>query len=386
MGQFKPLVQRFKLNPDESKLLKAAIKEMTHWEDLALLLLTGWLCVPAVHMSYDQVMAKRYNKQQKELQQQEHQSQSQPIKPFRKSLAYLVARALQQISRIAIVVYCFDLIKMVCIFLRVNMLYFNHIPHAFAQAAYTWWIARQCAALKKHALRRYVSMHPETFGRMQIVNRLADSVVYASAIFFILNILQLETGIAMQSILAFGSVGTLAFGLASQGITTQILNGLMVASSDRIYEGDAVQLSSGLSGVIVKLGWLETVLRGDDEIIVTIPNTELVKQRVSNLSRVRYCQVKQVLRFRYKDADKLPDLMETIKREIILACPLLVTDGSRPFRVHWTDYCPDHLQVTVNTHFQIKPVGDDYWNNRMKVLQAIHAAAKEHGVEFAEPM
>jgi small-conductance mechanosensitive channel len=365
MGQIKPLLQRFALTSDERLHLRQAMKEITHWEDLALLALTGWMCVPAVQMTYEKIKSHK--------------------KPFRKSLTYILARGLQQISRIALLVYCFDIIKMVCLFLHLDgMVRMHHAPHAFAQSAYTWWLAHQCSALKKHALRQYVSQHPDTFGRMQIVNRLVDAVIYAGTLLIVFSILQLEMGVAVQSFLALGSVGTLAVGLASQGITTQVLNGLMVASSDRIYEGDAVQLSNGMSGTIVKLGWLETILRGADEVIVSIPNTELVKQRVSNLSRVRYCQVKQILRFKYKEASKLPALVASIKQEIALACPQLVTDGSRPFRVHWTDYEDDYLQVIVDTHFQIKPVGDDYWNNRMRVMQAIYAAVKKHDAEFAE--
>jgi len=203
-------------------------------------------------------------------------------------------------------------------------------------------------------------------------------------LFFILNILKLEMGVAFSGILAFGSVGTLAFGLASKDLTTNILNGLMLSASDRIYEGDSVKFGDGHSGTIISLGWLETVLRGSDEVMVSIPNGNLLKQQVSNLSRVRFCQVKQTLRFKYKDADKLPVLLEAIKEEIRLACPTLITDGTRPFRVHWTEFADDHLTVVVDTHFRLKPIGTDYWDNRQRVLQAIDRAVKKVGLTFAD--
>ena len=38
--------------------------------------------------------------------------------------------------------------------------------------------------------------------------------------------------------------------------------------------------------------------------------------------------VKQELRFKYKDADKLPQLVEDIKEEIKKACPDAITDGT----------------------------------------------------------
>jgi small-conductance mechanosensitive channel len=197
-----------------------------------------------------------------------------------------------------------------------------------------------------------------------------------------LNILKVEMGVAMSGVLAFGSVGTLALGLASKDLMTNILTGLMLSASDQIYEGDSVRFANGNGGSIVKLGWFETVLRGSDEVMVSIPNGDLIKQQVSNLSRVRFCQVKQTLRFKYKDADNLPTLLEAIKQEIRLACPALITDGSRPFRVYWTDYEVEYLSVMIDTHFRLKPVGDEYWDNRQRVLQAIDKAVKKVGVSF----
>lgn len=57
---------------------------------------------------------------------------------------------------------------------------------------------------------------------------------------------------------------------------------------------------------------------------------------------------------------------------------------SRPFRVSWTDFNQDHLQVTVNTHFNLAPLGDAYWNTRQAVLMAIARAVKKHGIQLAQ--
>ena len=155
-----------------------------------------------------------------------------------------------------------------------------------------------------------------------------------------------------------------------------------MASSDRIYEGDIVRFGKEQVGTIVKLGWLETVLRGPDSVLVSIPNTSLVNQPVSNLSRIKYSQVRQTLRFNYKDRDVLPRVMQSIKEEVESSCPDLVTNGSRPCRAHWTDFGPGHLEAVVDFHFRIKPVGDKYWDNRQRVLQAIDRAVARHGVEL----
>jgi hypothetical protein len=118
--------------------------------------------------------------------------------------------------------------------------------------------------------------------------------------------------------------------------------------------------------------------------MVNIPNTLLANQKISNLSRVVRSQIKQTLRFHYADADEIPALLETIKFEIQASCPKLITDGSRPFRVYWTDYKEDHLEVMVDTHHYTPILGDDYYETRQAVLLAIHRAVKQHNLQFAE--
>jgi hypothetical protein len=117
---------------------------------------------------------------------------------------------------------------------------------------------------------------------------------------------------------------------------------------------------------------------------VSIPNTDLLKERVSNLSRVRFSQVKQILRLRYEDVEKIPALIEQIKKEIQRACPYVVVDGSRPFRVHWTSMNHDHCEITIDTRHHIKPVGDAYYDNRQNLLTAIYAALKRHNCKLVD--
>jgi hypothetical protein len=36
----------------------------------------------------------------------------------------------------------------------------------------------------------------------------------------------------------------------------------------------------------------------------------------------------------------------------------------------------------VDTHFNVKPIGTEYWNNRQKVMEAIYRAAENNQVQF----
>jgi small-conductance mechanosensitive channel len=152
----------------------------------------------------------------------------------------------------------------------------------------------------------------------------------------------------VRGVFAFGSVGTLAFTFASQGLLTQFMSGVFLILSNKMYVGDFVRFGDSTSGVVTKLGWMETTLRQGDNTVLNVPNAALASQKVSNVSRIRQCQVQQTLRLDYNDVDKIPQLIESIRHEIEKACPKLITNGTRPFRVYWTEFNEDHLEIMVN--------------------------------------
>lgn len=94
--------------------------------------------------------------------------------------------------------------------------------------------------------------------------------------------------------------------------------------------------------------------------------------------------MKQKLRFKYDDDsfEKLPELLDDIRNEIAATCPTLIKDGSRPLRLHMTNFMGDHIEVVIDTHYRIKPVGSAYWDNRQQVLMAIGRAVKRSNLEF----
>jgi small-conductance mechanosensitive channel len=120
-------------------------------------------------------------------------------------------------------------------------------------------------------------------------------------------------------------------------------------------------------------------LKGNDEIVVKVPNTLLDNQKVFNLSKGNTSQVMQKVYFSYNDIDKIPFLVSEIKAEIQASCSKLIP---HPFRVHWSEYAENYLVVTVDARFDIKPTGDAYHDNKQKVLEAVARATKRCNVKF----
>lgn len=361
-GQITPVLQKFRLSPENLRAIWSSMTTVAKFADVGFLLVVGYLMVPSVRYPYDYI--------------------SNNPDGFRSTKSYHVIETLSQMARLALVVYLVDMFKIFLVGLGFNIPRGERVTHAFAYVTYTVWVCRRVSVFKRYMLCRITG---ESEGRLQVVNRLCDAGLYALTAFIILDILDVEMGLALKSMAAFGSLGTLTFTLASQGIAKQLLHGILLSASDRIYEGDSIMLGkSNFSGTVAKLGWVETVLRGSDETMLTISNADLVAEKVSNLSRVHQSRVKQVLRFHYDDVEKLPTLFDSIKREIRRAAPSVITDGSRPFRCFWTNFEKDHLEVTVEAYFRVKPIGDEYWENKQRVLQAINKAVKMNDMKFVK--
>lgn len=200
-----------------------------------------------------------------------------------------------------------------------------------------------------------------------------------------IDILKIKVGKGLSSIFALGGAGTFVITLASQDLAKRVLNGLSLAGSDAFYVGDSIMLGDGTSGIVRKMGWLSTEIQGFDELVTTIPNTQLSDVRISNKSRMKFSRVKQNLHFRYLDLDKIPGLVDEIKGEIAKSCPKVVTDGSHTFRVRFVDYAADHVVVLVDCRLRNPPSGEKYYEARQGVLEAIARAVKRKGVQFSLP-
>ena len=120
-----------------------------------------------------------------------------------------------------------------------------------------------------------------------------------------------------------------------------------------------------------------------DNIITRIPNSQLTKARISNLSRCPRSRLRQYIRLKYSDLPIIPKVLDDIKQEIIIACPKVISDGSKSFHTVISSFEADHIQIMVLAHFDIQPVTAEYIRNRHEVLLAISRAMQRHSIEFA---
>jgi small-conductance mechanosensitive channel len=357
-GKLMPALKKLFRSSINWQSLGAAIVSVTDWQDICLLLLLG----------FGTPLFRRL------LPQQQH----------RQLRRFGITQVVSDVSKVGLSVYVVDIAMVVASHLGFTFPRLWKVSALYTKIAYSAWVLREFLLYKCMLLCRFYNVKQSDMGRIEILNRLINGASVFIFGLLLIDWLSLELGYAIKSIFGLASVFSVAFTLASKDILSNLLAGFWLQGSGKALPGDSVSFGDGTSGGLVNMGWLETSLRDGEGVIVKIPNAKLADQKMSNLSQVKKSAVKQTLRFHYSDADKMPELIAAIRQEIMTSCKKLVLDGSRPFRVHFTNYKEDHLEVTVVTHHDVSPVSGEYHDNRQDVLLAINRAVIKSDVEFAQ--
>lgn len=248
----------------------------------------------------------------------------------------------------------------------------------------TAWLTLTASKAKKSFLKNAIS--GTRLGRVALYDTMLDFLLIILATAIVLHDLNVDYGMRLQSIFAAGSLGAITFSLASRDLAENIVGGIVLQAWDAFNEGDDIKLGDGSEGTVLCIGLVETELCGYDNIVTMIPNSQLTKQRVSNMSRMTRSRFKQVLRFQYADINKVPAILNDMLEEIRSTCsPSLITDGSKPFQAVLTKYEPDHIEAEVTCHFSVPPGSADFVTLRQSVLLAIAEAMQINNAEFALP-
>jgi small-conductance mechanosensitive channel len=352
--------------------------------DIAFLVVVSFLTVPIARFIHGYWFADHYKTKEADDTKQEN---DHVVDPFKQTYTFHAAESLSQIAMIAMIVYIIDLFVIVVYLQGIEFALAENIDFGTmaSRILYTTWFGFRCMRFKRYLLGRVVNKSPEKLGKALVYDRFLDWIIYAILAFSIMDTLNIQVGAGLKSVFALSGVGTLVLSLASKDMASLFVSGVALSTSEKFRTGDLIKLGDNTTGVVQRMGLLFTEVRGGDEIITKIPNTQLANQRVSNLSRMSKCAVKQTLRFPYSSLSKLPQVLESIKEEIQASCPELIADGSRPFRANMNSFKEDHIEVEVDSRFDLPPIGPKYCDNRQRVLEAISRAVTKHEVEFAIP-
>jgi len=240
------------------------LSDAVHPADFLVLFVAGWASIPIVGVLY-------------------YGLTTPGSKPFDESWAYLVAVHLSQLAKIAIAIYIIDCLVVALHVLGFSVHNLDRCSRGLAKILYILWVAHRLSVLKRYLISRAVAKAPTKLGRASIFDRLIDGVICVVAGLFLCDILEVEMGMAVSSMFAFGSAGTIIFGLASKDVAAMFVSGLALSMSDRMNEGDEVKFGDGTCGFIHKFGWMQTTIRGYNNLLQVV--------------RTRVCPLRDVVGF-----------------------------------------------------------------------------------------
>jgi small-conductance mechanosensitive channel len=145
-------------------------------------------------------------------------------------------------------------------------------------------------------------------------------VYYSGALIIVISVLN-ELGFKLSALLGAAGVFGIAIGFASQTSISNIISGIFLISEKPFTIGDSIQIGK-TSGTVLSIDLLSIKVQTSDNRYVRIPNENMIKTEIINLTRFDVRRV--TINFNVSYADSLPLVSEILLR-IAHAEPLALT-------------------------------------------------------------
>ncbi|TPL11484.1 mechanosensitive ion channel [Mesorhizobium sp. B2-4-14] len=239
-------------------------------------------------------------------------------------------------------------------------------------AKITWWTSAAWALIS--AVRVFLIFE----GRAREGRFLQDLIVGVIYIGAVLSIVTYVFNAPVGTLIATSGIVALILGLALQSTLSDVFSGIAL-SLDRPYGvGDWLALGDAVEGKVVETNWRATHLLTSANDLVIVPNSELAKARLTNLSSPEPSHGMTLsVRFRPSTA---PSAMVEVMRSVLLSSNSILTLPEPSIHVTALDANAVELEVTSRVA-DVSAVG----TARTEVFDLIYRHAKAAGLVLAQP-
>jgi len=145
----------------------------------------------------------------------------------------------------------------------------------------------------------------------QTVRRLIFYLILGITVFFVLGVM----GVNLTGLLAAGGIVGLAFAFASQTSISNIISGLFLLGERPFSIGDVIKVGDTV-GIVTELGLTSVKLRTFDNLFIRIPNENLLKSEIINITRYQIRRMDVKVSIAYKEyLPRAKDLLLKIAQE-----------------------------------------------------------------------
>ncbi len=229
------------------------------------------------------------------------------------------------------------------------------------------------ALLKKHFGLRYIKKIVRNLDEdTEAILRSAVAYgIWLTAIVIVLNIM----GIKIESLITSLGLMSVAIGFAAQATISNFISGLMIMFDRSVRIGDVIEVNGNI-GTIHSIGILSTRLKTFDNLLIRVPNRELLDSDVKNYTFFNIRRFEILVGVSYST-----DLQKA--REVILKALSEIEDVlDDPAPLVWvTEFADSSINLSVKA-----------WCSREKLFdvrdiaaQRIKEALDEAGIEIPFP-
>jgi len=209
----------------------------------------------------------------------------------------------------------------------------------------------------------------------KILETFVCNLVYWMLMIFIIIAAMSQVGLQTTSLIAVMGAAGLAVGLALQGALGNFAAGVLIVMFRPYRVGDFVE-AAGISGSVLQVQILTTMLKTGDNKLIVVPNGQIMSGIITNYSAHKTRRVDMVIGVSYDD--DIDKVRSTIQ-ELVDADERILKDPECLIAVS------ELADSSVN--FNVRPWvnSSDYWGVKFDLTEAIKKRFDKDGISFPFP-
>ncbi|MGI9205476.1 MAG: mechanosensitive ion channel family protein [Woeseiaceae bacterium] len=209
----------------------------------------------------------------------------------------------------------------------------------------------------------------------KILETFVCNLVYWLMMVFVIIAAINQVGIQTTSLIAIMGAAGLAIGLALQGSLSNFAAGVLIVIFRPYRVGDFVEVA-GISGAVVQVQILTTILKTGDNKQIVVPNAQIMDSIITNYSANDKRRVDMLVGVSYED--DLDQVRNTIK-ELVDADDRVLQEPECLIAV--AELADSSVNFTVRPWVKT----EDYWGVMFDLTEAIKKRFDRDGISFPFP-
>lgn len=255
--------------------------------------------------------------------------------------------------------------------------FLNSVLRTFLFVAFFWSLLRVVDIFRQVIMTSsWAQGYPASRSLIPLGARVVKALVVVMAIVAILT----EFGYNANTLLAVGSIGTLAFALAAQKTVENLFGAFSIGVDQPFREGDFVKIGDFL-GTVEAIGLRSTRIRTLDRTVITLPNGKLADMNIESFAMRDRIRFHCVIGLEYgTTVAQMNQVIEELEK-VLRAHPKTWQES---VTVRFSEFAASSLNITVVT-WMMTSSGEEFQKIRQELYLQFMEVVEKAGASFAFP-